>query len=163
MPMPAGAHKRQAPAAADYERAAERLLDVLLAVWEPGAGFAQQLRSLLGATLDLFAAEPELCYTIAVWPFAGEQEVVSCYQRWQQRYGDLLRAAAAQSPAARAHPPFLEPALIAGIHWQISRRMLAEGPAGLPGLLPSLMEFVLVCYFDPHDQGAALASSTPCE
>jgi hypothetical protein len=143
-----------APAVAeDYERGAERLLAAIAVALEPGASFPQQVESALRATLALFAAEPELGRLLTVQPFAGDEVALDCYQRWQQRCAALLRAAAARSPSAYVHPPFLEPALIDGISWQISRRLLAEGPEHLEDLLPSLLEFVLLCYFGPEQTG----------
>lgn len=143
-----------APAvAADYDRGAERLLGAIALAAEPGAGFPEQIDSALRATLALFAAEPELGRLLAVQPFAGDEVALACFGRWQRHGADYLRAAAARSPGARIHPPFLEPALISGICWQISRHLQEEGPEHLEDLLPSLLEFVLLCYFGPDQTG----------
>ncbi|HWW66615.1 MAG TPA: hypothetical protein VNY83_01395 [Solirubrobacterales bacterium] len=139
--------------AEDYERGAERLLAAIALAVEPGASFPEQVETALRTILALFAAEPELGRLLTVQPFAGDEAALDCYQRWQQRSAALLRAAAARSPSAHVHPPFLEPALIDGISWQISRRLLAGGADHLEDLLPSLMEFVLLCYFGPEQAG----------
>jgi hypothetical protein len=137
-----------APAVAeDYERGAERLLAAIAVAIRPGAGFPEQVETALSAVLSLFAAEPELGRLLIARPFEGDEAAIDCYQRWQRRYGDLLRAAAARSPSAYIHPPFVEPALIAGICWRISQHLLAEGPERLEDQLPSLLEFVFVSYF----------------
>lgn len=141
--------------AADYDRGAERLLGAIALAVEPGAGFPEQIDSALRATLALFVAEPELGRLLAVQPFAGDEVALDCFQRWQQHGADHLRAAAARSPGARIHPAFLEPALISGICWQVSRHLLDEGPEHLEDLLPSLLEFVFLCYFGP-DQASRL-------
>lgn len=136
-----------------YERGAERLLAAIAGALEPGASFPQQVETALRSTLALFAADPELGRLLTVQPFEGDEQAIGCYQRWQRRYGDLLRAGAARSPRAYVHPPFVEPALIAGICWRISRYILAEGAEYLEDLLPSLQEFVLVSYFGAEQAG----------
>lgn len=147
-----------APAdAGDYESGAERLLDEIAVACESGGSFPQRLEAALRATLELFAAEPELGLLLTVRPFAGDELAMRRHERWQERFADLLRAAAASSPSAYTHPPFVEPTLIAGIRWQISTRLADGGAERLEDLLPGLLEFVLVCYFGPQDAAASLA------
>lgn len=154
---------RRAPtAAAAYDHAAERLLDALLAAWRPRASFPAQVQALLGAALDHLAASPEAAYALTVWPFAGDDEVLDRHIRWQQRFADLLRTAASRYGETRVHPPFFEPSVIAGLNWQVSRQLRAEGPARLADLQPMLTEFLLACYL-PSGPSPSLASAAPWE
>ena len=133
--------------AESYECGAERLRETVAASCKPDAAFAEQVEAALRATLALFAADPELGRLLTVRPFEGGEEAIGCYLRWQRRCGDLLSAAAARDQAAYPHPPFVAPALIAGICWRISRRLQAQGAEHLEDLLPGLLEFVFVSYF----------------
>jgi hypothetical protein len=136
-----------------YERGAERLLETVSAACEPDARFAEQVEAAFRATLALFAAEPELGRLLTVRPFDGGDEAIGCYLRWQRRGGELLSAAAARDPAAYVHPPFVAPALVAGICWRISQHLHAEGAEHLEDLLPDLLEFVFVSYFGAEQAG----------
>jgi len=143
--------------AGEYESGAERLLEEIAAACEPAAGFPQRVEAGLRATLRLLAAEPELGLLLTVPPWAGDELALRRQQRWQGRFAELLRNAAARSPDAGVHPPFVEPALIAGIRWRISSRLLGDGAEDLEDLLPGLMEFVLACYFGPEADRPTLA------
>ncbi|HEV7481653.1 MAG TPA: hypothetical protein VGO13_00985 [Solirubrobacterales bacterium] len=136
-----------------YERGAERLRARLKAACEPGAGFAEQIETALRTALALFAAEPELGRLLTIRPFAGEEEAIDCYLRWQAYGGEVLRAAAARDPAAHVHPSFVEPALIAGICWRISQHLQAEEAERLEAVLPDLLELVFVTYFGAERAG----------
>jgi hypothetical protein len=148
-----------APAGAwDFEAGSERLLSEITAACESEGNFPQRIEAGLRATLDLFAAEPELGLLLTARPAAGDELAIRRQQRWQERFGGLLRDAASRSPAAAAHPPFVETFLVAGIRWQIACRLLAgDGSERLDELLPDLMEFVLSCYFGPRDAAVSLA------
>jgi hypothetical protein len=157
---PAGGHSFAAPGGADYERGAERLLEAIGVAGEPGAGFAEQVEVALRATLALFAADPELARLLAVWPYGAGEEAVRCYQQGLERYGSLLRRTAASDPEASIQPNLVESALIGGIAWQITRRLLDDGAESLEDLLPDLLEFVLVYYYGPGE-GRRLARTAP--
>ena len=135
--------------AAAYDRGAERLLRTIALACDPRAGFAEQVEAALGVTLALFAAEPDLARLLALPPFGGDEEVMRCRHRWLRRYGAMLRRAAAGQPKAAAHPPLLEPTLIGGIYFQISRYLLDDRAEQLQDLLPDLREFLLVYYLGP--------------
>jgi hypothetical protein len=162
---PAGGHPYAASPGADYDRGAERLLEAIAATCEPGAGFPEQVERALRATLTLFVADPELARLLAIRPYGAGDEAIGPYQRGLKRYGSLLRRAAASDPEASMQPDFVEPALIGGIAWQITRRLLGAGPEALEDLLPDLLEFVLVYYYDPEEgvrlTRVALATEPP--
>jgi hypothetical protein len=141
----------------DYESGSERLLDEITAACESATNFPQRVEAALRATLELFSAEPELGLLLTISPSAEDELAVRRHERWQQRFGDLLRGAAERSPSAGTHPPFVEPILIAGLRWQIASRLITDGAEDLEGLLPDLMEFLLACYFGPFHTAALLA------
>ncbi len=154
--MAADPDKLPAPTvSASYERAAERLMDAVTAACMAQTSFPQQVEAALRATLGLFAAEPELGRLLTVQPFEGDEAALRCYQHWQGRFGSLLRRAAAGDLAAYAHPDFVAPGLIAGLCWRLSGPLRAGEPGKLEALLPSLVEFVHVCYFGADGNDAA--------
>ncbi len=133
---------------ARFERTAERLLEEVEASFDPDVGFAENVESALRTALVFFAADPAAASLLTVEPYAAEVEVAQRYRRWLERFGELLRNAANSGSNTSPHLPFLEPALIAGITWQISRWVLAERTERLEQQLPTLLEFVLVFYVD---------------
>ena len=141
----------------DYESGSERLLAEITAACESASNFPQRVEAALRATLELFAAEPELGLLLTIAPAAEDELAVRRHERWQLRFGDMLREAAERSPSAGVHPPFVEPILIAGLRWQIASRLITDGAEGLEDLLPGLMEFLLACYFGPYDIAPALS------
>jgi len=137
--------------AATYERGVGRLLETVAAACERQVGFPAQVEAGLRATLALFAADPELARLLAVRPYGAGEGAIRCHEQGLKRCGALLRRAAASDPDAFVQPAFLEPALIGGICWQVTRRLFDGGPERLEDLLPSLLEFLLRCYYDPEE------------
>jgi hypothetical protein len=130
---------------ARFERTAERLLELVEDSCDPNAGFAENTRAALRAALVFFAADPDAASLLTVEPYAADSEAA---RRWRERFGELLRSAANGGSSASPYPAFLEPALIGGITWQISRWVLAERTEQLEQQLPALLESILVFYMD---------------
>jgi hypothetical protein len=151
----AGKHRSSVSAEGKYERGAQYLLDAITTACEGEgeADFPARVEAALRATLVLFAAEPELARLLVIRPYESSEEDIRCYQQGLKRFGALLRSSAACDPRASVQPDFLEPALIGGIVWQITRRLLGCEAGSLEELLPSMLEFVLVFYFDPKEAG----------
>lgn len=146
-----------------YERHAERLLDaVRRAACEGRLGFAAQVEAALRATLELFAAEPQLARDLLIVPPNGGagEETARCQRRWFGRYGNLLRGAAADSVRGR-RPDILEPTLIGGVVSMISREVAAGESERLLEMLPALLEFLLVFYLAPEEAGSRAAAARP--
>jgi hypothetical protein len=135
-------------ATVDYKRGGERLFETIAAACDPGADFAEQVRSTLDAALALLAAEP----------FPGGDSDAAEQRRWRGRCAGLLRRSARLRPGAGASPLFLEPLLIDGVCWRISDRLRSTGAEHLPALMPDLLECVLAYYFDPAEPGPDVAA-----
>jgi hypothetical protein len=131
------------------EHAAEALLSVIEAACESRTDFVEKVESALHASLVFLAADPSSARLLTVEPYAAGGDAVRRHQYWLQRYGALLRAASGCEPKVPAHPDFVEPMIVAGIGWQISRRVLTPRVEELEQLLPDLLEFILVFYLDP--------------
>lgn len=139
------------------EAGAERLHDAVLAACADEADFPARLEAALRAALGMLASDPDLTYQLTVQPFlgGGEQDLAAL-QRWVERFGELLRGAAAGYPQSDSHPRLGEPFLIGGIRFQIARLTLSGEARELGRLLPSILEFLLDFYVEPP-QAQALA------
>lgn len=144
--MSTSATRNGASTAADYERGAERLHDVIAASCDPRAPFAERVQSGLRVALALLVADPDLARLLTVEPYLDDDDTFLRYQHWKKRYGALLRRAAPESPEALTNPPFVEPALIGGIRSQIAHCVLAGEADRLEDLLPGFTEFLLAYY-----------------
>ncbi len=149
--MSAGSDKR-APAAvgvSEVDLAGECLLEAISTSCDSGVGFAVQVQAALAAALALSVAEPALARRLTVEPYLGDQVTFRAQQRWRKRYGAILREAAGKDPELPVNPDFLEPVLIGGLCFQISRRILAGRSDRLPELLPGFLSFILSYYLAP--------------
>jgi hypothetical protein len=135
--------------AVSYECAAEHLLGTITAACEPQADFAEQVQAALRAALALFAAESDLARLLTAAPHPADEIAIRRHQRAKERYGAMFRRAAGADPNLQTNSLFLEPLLIGGISFQVSRRVLAGRADRLPQFLPGLLEFILTFYLDP--------------
>jgi hypothetical protein len=133
-----------------YDRAGERVMSTIAAVCGRTADFSERVGAALDAALVLLAAEPDLARLLAPRPYGGGEEALLCHRYWRDRFASLLRCAAEKEPEAGTHPFFLEPTLIGGIYFQITRFVLTDRAEQLEDLLPSLREFVLAYYVGPE-------------
>jgi len=140
-----------AAGAAAYDRGAERLLEAVSSACDARADFVERVESGLRAALALLATDSALARLLTGDIYAGGEEAALRRQHWLERYGALLRAAAEDTPDTLAHPHFVEPAVMMGICWQISRRVIDGQTEQLEQLLPDLLEFTLVYYLDVGD------------
>jgi hypothetical protein len=141
---------------ADYDRAADRVLAIVIAARETGTAFPAQVRSGLAAVLSLLDGDADLTSVVLVEP-TQHLQLEDCRWRWALAFGNLLREAAARTPDLQLPPPFLEPHLIAGIGWRLRRERASPGKA-MSDLLPSLLDFVLRYYLDPSEVPATLSA-----
>ncbi|MBA3866146.1 MAG: hypothetical protein H0X42_07355 [Solirubrobacterales bacterium] len=130
---------------------------------EAGEDLPGRLEAGLRAALEMLAADPELADRLTVAPcLGGDDGAPDAQTDWIDRFGALLRDAAASDPRASAEADFLAPFLIGGVRFQIGRLVSkGEGP-DLLRLLPGTLEALLACYFEPGEPRglarAALAS-----
>jgi hypothetical protein len=154
MPMLREAHRSEA---AEYERGAERLFEAVTAAGASQAGLGEQVRSSLDAALALLASDPALARLLTLRPFIGDQALLESHRSWVGRYADQLRRAARSSPGAIINPPFVEPAILGGVRFQIAKSVLAGQAERLPELAPEMARFLL-CYYLPSQQATRFAA-----
>ena len=150
-----------ASSAAVYERGAQRLHDAIATSCDPREPFAERVQAALRAALALLAADPTLARLLTVEPCLGSELVIRRHQRWQKRYGALLRRAAAESPEASSHPSFLEPALIGGLRFQVARPRPRRPDGGAGGAASWLLGVPPRLLLGPQVGG--LSTSAPAQ
>jgi hypothetical protein len=118
-----------------------------------GAGdLPTRLEVGLRVAFDALAADPELAHRLTAEPYLGEDEgALDAQREWIERFGELLRDAAAGDPRASSAPPFLAPFLIGGVRFQIGRLAINREVSDLPRLLPSTLDALLAYYFEPGE------------
>jgi hypothetical protein len=134
----------------EFERGAARVSELLAAscAGQTG-GFAERVRAALSTVLELLAAEPELARLLVVEPYEGDRTLLTCHWSWLGRCAASLRAAACEDPDTSSPAPFLEPALLRAIRWQVAAPVLVGRPAQLPELAPDISSYVLSYYLPP--------------
>jgi hypothetical protein len=136
---------------------AERLLARVRAACAGKAGLPARLEAGLRAALEMLAEEPELARLLTLDPSLGSAAdgELNALREWTERFGALLREAAAADPRANtAEPSFLAPFLIGGVRFQIGRLVASGEGSDLPRLLPSLLEGLLSYYYEPGEPRA---------
>jgi hypothetical protein len=144
--------------------AVECLFQAVEVACDRHSDFAEKVEAALRAGLAFLAADRDLARLLTVAPYAASEDAARRHQQRLERFGNLLRDAAEGRSDIPAHPVFVEPTIVAGIGWQISRCVLADRTEELEQLLPDLLEFALVFYLDPAEASriarAAQASSS---
>jgi hypothetical protein len=150
--------RSQGISAADFDRAATRVLASILAAREPGLAFASRIEAGIGAALERFDREPRLAVALlsAAAPDLGLSERRAS---WGQTYAELLREAAAEAPEARAAPIALELHLVDALCWRLRRRLADPQCPDFGSELPAALELILSYYLDPAQVAPIVAAS----
>lgn len=111
-----------------------------------------RLEAALRTALETLAADPGMARLLTVDPYLDDEEgALDALRDWIARFGDLLRAAAAEDPRASRGSDFLASFLIGGVRFQVARLVLNGEGGDLPRLLPGTLEALLAYYFEPGE------------
>lgn len=144
------AGNQRAPWAGD--ESAERLFALVRRACAGAGDLPTRLEAGLRVALDTLAEDPELAHRLTADPYLGNDEgALDAQREWIGRFGELLRAAAAEDPRASDAPPFLAPFLIGGVRFQIARLAINREVSDLPRLLPRTLDALLAYYFEPGE------------
>ena len=120
-------------------------------------GWAEQVIAALRATLEFFAAEPDLARLFLLESASATPAIAARFREAVLSCAPGLAAGREELDDPDSLPPETEVA-IAGGAVSLASRSLLTGPAdGLPSLLPDLTEFVLGSYLG-SDRAAAFAA-----
>jgi AcrR family transcriptional regulator len=151
---------------AAYDAAVKLLMAHVEAVFErTPEPTPEQTRAVLGAVLEVFAAEPAFARMCLVEVAAAGPEAMRRYVAVIDSFTGLLhpidRARARGSGGEATEPGgLLDRALIGGIAWVIYERILAGETESLPELLPQLLYFLFVPFLG-EQEAARIAFTQP--
>jgi AcrR family transcriptional regulator len=129
-----------------HEAGHERLFEILTEPCGEGATIEERVQHSLVAALEALASEPDLARLLFVEaPSAGEG-IALRYHEWLQRYGTLLRFAAADVSSQSSPAPEVEGVIVGGIASRIASEVLRGRGAQLRDLADPLLEYVLAFY-----------------
>lgn len=137
---------------AAFDAAADLIADRLSAAWASEGEWPRKVRAALAATLEFFAASPELARLCLTEPFVAGASISSHYRDQVERLTPYLREGRELSAPAAPYPETTERGLIGSIASQIGRKVSAGEAGEIPELLPDLVQFALTPYL-----GAAAA------
>jgi AcrR family transcriptional regulator len=137
---------------AAFDAVAAILADRLAVAWDSGEDWPLKVRTALAATLELFAASPELATLLLSEPFVAGQAISRRYQEELANLAVPLGRGRALSEQGDVLPETTERGLLGSIASQIARKVSAGEADRLPTMLPDLTQFALTPYL-----GAAAA------
>jgi len=128
---------------AAYEMIEAHVLDSMLAA--PGAAepWPDRVRARLATLLDVLSRDAAVSRCFLIEPLAAGGEVAARYREAMQLLAGVLRP---EPPPSALNMEVRDQALIGGIATLIVRRLNSGGAAGLPELLPDLVELSLAPY-----------------
>lgn len=122
---------------AAYEMIDAHVGAALLAAAGPKAPWPDRVEARLAALLDLFSRDSSVACFYLVEPLAAGGEIAARYRDAMQLLAELLRP---DSGPSGVDAEVRDQALMGGITTLIRRRLAAGDPAGLPSLLPDLVD-----------------------
>lgn len=111
----------------------------------------RQVAAAIEATLDFFAAEPELARLCLVESPSAGPELQRRFSQVASVLGPSLRAGRSMREASRDMTDSTEQSLVGTVGAKLNREIALNGPERLPELLPDLVEFVLTPYLGAED------------
>lgn len=145
---------------AAFDAVADHLGERLAAAARAEADWPQAVIAALRSGLDFFAAEPGLARFCLVEPIGASAATAARLREAVLAAAPHLRAGRELRPAgAEELPDSTEDSVLGGLLTIISRAVLADDAASLPGLLPDLVEFALAPYVGP-DEARRLAAES---
>jgi AcrR family transcriptional regulator len=130
---------------AAYEMIDTHVGAAMLAAAGPGEPWPERVRTRLSALLDVLSRDPSVARFYLVEPLAAGGEIAARYRDAMQLLAELLRP---DSGPSGIDAEVRDQALMGGITTLIRRRLDAGDPAGLPALLPDLVELAVAPHRD---------------
>ncbi len=131
---------------AAFDAAADLLAARLAEAYGSEQSWPLRVRASIATLLDFFAASPELARLCLLEPFVAGPVISRRYQEAIERLTPFLREGRELREGAEPFPDTTERGLLGSIGSQIGRKVSAGQAAGLPGLLPDLVQFALTPY-----------------
>lgn len=137
---------------AAFEAILAHLEEHLAGVARQRSDWPDQVVAVLRASLEFFAAEPDLARFCLVEAITATPAIATRMREVVLTGVPYMRAGRARRPAdAEPLPDSTEDSLLGGLLTLASRAVLAGDAASLPGLLPDLVEFAVAPYLGPEE------------
>jgi AcrR family transcriptional regulator len=120
----------------------------------------QQVIAALRTGLEFFAGEPELARFCLLEPVSATPQIAIRFREAVLEAVPALEYGRADAEAGASLPASTEDSLIGGVVALAGRSVLTGDPAGLPGVLPDVVEFVLSPYVGPTRAQELAAGAT---
>jgi AcrR family transcriptional regulator len=127
---------------AAYAMVDEHVRNAMLAASGPADSWPEQVRDRLAALLEFLSRDAAVARFYLVEPLAAGGEIAARYRDAMQLLAEAVRPPAAVEIDVEVR----DQVLMGGIATLISRRLKAGDAAGLPKLLPELVELTLAPY-----------------
>jgi hypothetical protein len=137
-----------------YDQGQKRLSAAIVDSCEAGGGLSVRLERAIAAALSLLASDPDLAELLCERPERAGEAMWRRQVGWCAHYGTLLRGAA-ERDGAGLPPFFVEPMLIGGVVFLLSRHVRACGARHLEDLLPTIHWYLLSYYVSPAEAGGS--------
>jgi AcrR family transcriptional regulator len=117
-----------------------------------------RVRAALTAFVGYCASEPALVRTCLVEAVTAGPVAMERYERALTSFAPLLREGRRYREGTGELPDDLEDMVIGGVVWMVHQRLLRNEIDEIPGLLPTMLEFVLVPYLGEERAAEVIAS-----
>lgn len=118
----------------------------------------RKVRAEIAAFLDYVVEEPALARTCLIEALAAGPAATRRYEEALQGYAPSLRRGRELADGLADLPgTLLEDSLVGGVVWMVHQRLLRGEVDAIPGLLPTMVEFVLAPYLG-EERAAAVAN-----
>jgi AcrR family transcriptional regulator len=144
---------------AAYDAVRDHLEVLLTEAAAAAPDWPRQVVAVLRASLDFFAAEPDLARLCLVEPLSATPTIAIRFREVVLACVPALARGRGESSDGDALPPNTEDSLLGGVVFLASRSILVGETVRLPTLLPSMVEFTLSPYLGA-ERAAALASES---
>lgn len=129
-----------------FEEAAAELRRRIVAAAAEVEGWPEQVRAALEAGLGFAASEPALARTCLVEVMTAGPRAMEAYEEALRSFAPLLLAGREVDGASAELPETLEDSIVGGVVWMVHQRLLRGEVDAIPGLLPTMLAFVLGPY-----------------
>jgi AcrR family transcriptional regulator len=136
---------------ATYEMSIEWLASEALAAAAEADAWAVQVRVATARVLSLLAEDPRVARVCAVEVHLAGPAARARHEELVDQISQALRAGRREQASAKGLTGILEPALVGGANWLISRALAKGDGAALSELAPDLTELLLTGYLGPKE------------
>jgi AcrR family transcriptional regulator len=131
---------------AAFDQAIDELRPVIAEAWDRHEEWPLRVRATLEALLADFGERPDQARLLSAEPFVAGPRIAARHKAAVEELVPYLREGRRLRKVADALPETTERALLGSVDSAVARKLLAGDAESLPGLHPTLTQFVLTPY-----------------